>query len=82
MGLFGRLASKKPPRVPAGGRAFASQDNVDGSKWSVRVQMPKQDPTSDCLRISPTFHYQTTAYAYLDWVTGAATSFTYPPSEA
>lgn len=78
MAWLGRAAGKEPPRVPAGGRAFAS---LDGQKWSVRVQMPGEEPTSDCRKISPTFDLQTTAYAFLDWVEGGA-EFHYPEGDA
>lgn len=82
MSLLGRLIGKTPPKVPAGGRAFASQDDTAGHVWSVRVALGDEDPTPQCKRISPVFTLQTTAYAYLDWVTGEAASFTYPSGKA
>lgn len=83
MGWFGRLTGKQPPVIPAGGRAFASQDDLDGNSWSVRVAMNGEEPTPRCKKISPTFHYQTTAYSYLDWVLDPkGHPFQYPAGEA
>lgn len=81
MGWLGRLVGKEPPKVPAGGRAFADMDRY-GQRWCVRVQMPGDQPDSRCKRIGPTFRLQTTAYAYLAWVTGEAATFSYPEGEA
>ncbi len=69
------------PTIPPGGHAFASMDAPDGSRWSVRVQMPGEEPTRECRRISPEFVHQTTAYAWLDSITGGA-AFVYPAGEA
>jgi hypothetical protein len=80
MGLLGRLIGKEAPHLPAGGRAYASLD-PDGS-WCIRVAMNGEDPSPRCKKISPRFDLQTTAYAYLDWVTGAAPSFSYPEGVA
>lgn len=81
MGWLGRLVGKEPPRIPPGGRAFVDMDGF-GQRWCVRVQLPGQELDSRCKRISPTFYLQTTAYAFLDWVTGEAATFSYPEGEA
>lgn len=83
MGFLGRLLGIQPPKVPAGGRAFASVDDMDGKQWSVRVAMNGEDPLPTCKRISPMFRYQTTAYAWLDWVGDPkGKPFVYPEGEA
>ncbi|WP_267396720.1 MULTISPECIES: hypothetical protein [unclassified Sphingomonas] len=78
MGWLARLVGKQPPRVPFGGRAFVS---LDGKRWSVRVQMPGEEPTSARRRISPKFDLQTTAYAFLETVEGKG-DFHYPEGDA
>lgn len=75
-----RLVGAKPPTIPAGGRAFV--DLMPDHQWCVRVQRPGEEATSRCTRLSPFFALQTTAYAYLDWVTGAAATFSYPEGKA
>ena len=82
MSLFGRLIGKHPPLVPTGGRAFLSMDAYDGSAWSVRVQMPGDEPTSACKRLGPSFTSQVVASDYLAWVTGEAATFSYPSGRA
>ena len=70
-----RLLGTEPPKVPAGGRAYVS---LDGGRWSVRVDTGEGKGE----RLGPPFILQTTAYAYLDWITGAAGSFEYPEGAA
>lgn len=84
MGWLGRAAGIEPPKVPAGGRAFACQEDDTGSAWTIRVAMPDEDPTVSRPRLkgSPTFHRQVVAYAYVDWANGDAPSFSYPEGEA
>lgn len=81
MGWLGRITGKDPPKVPAGGRAFASMDAPDASAWSVRVQMLGEDRSSRCKQIGPSFARQTTAYAYLAWIEGGP-KFRYPEGRA
>ena len=54
----------------------------DGRQWTVRAQLPGEEPTWRCKRLSPVFARQVTAYAYLDWIEGKAERFEYPPGEA
>lgn len=81
MSFLGRLLGTHPPRVPAGGRAFVSEQGEMLDRWCVRVAMPGEDMNPARKQISPTFDLQMTAERYLDWVNGGA-KFQYPEGEA
>ena len=81
MGWLGRIVGTQPPKVPSGGRAYVSMDDMDGNAWSVRVVMGDASLGWRDERISPTFALQTTAYAYLDWIEGGP-KFVYPEGKA
>lgn len=69
------ILNHKPPRIPDGGRAYVAHD---GDVWRVSVEMP----SGEVRHLSPPFGLQTTAYAWLDWVTGVVPTFTYPEGRA
>lgn len=79
MSLFGH----HPPKLPSGGRAFVclTTDALGRNTWTVRVQMPGDEPTEACKRISPVFQLQTSAYAWAEWVNGGP-EFVYPAGVA
>lgn len=78
MSWLGRLLGKDPPRIPAGGRAFVSDDL---GFWRVRVAMPGEEPTPKCKPISPPFLMLADADRWLAWVNGGP-KFEYPEGAA
>ena len=69
-----RLLGRLPPEIPAGGRAYTK---LHDGQWSVWIEADGAHR-----KVSPSFTRQVVAYDFLDWVTGAAPSFSYPEGGA